>query len=43
MSAGAIILMCIACVGLWGGAGVFLGIMLKSRDAKEEEQRYNQE
>ncbi|MDD6311096.1 MAG: MetS family NSS transporter small subunit [Firmicutes bacterium] len=31
MSISAIIMMCIACVGLWGGAAVFLGIILKSK------------
>ncbi|MBR2735863.1 MAG: MetS family NSS transporter small subunit [Firmicutes bacterium] len=30
MSASAIIMMCIACVGLWGGALVSLAIMFKS-------------
>lgn len=31
MSISAIIMMSIACVGLWGGAVVFLGIMIKSK------------
>ena len=29
MSIGAIIMMCIACIGLWGGALLSLGIMFK--------------
>lgn len=29
MSASAIIMMCIACVGLWGGCVVSLSIMMK--------------
>ncbi|MGN0694803.1 MAG: MetS family NSS transporter small subunit [Lentihominibacter sp.] len=36
MSASAIIMMIIACGGLWGGAAVFLAIMLKNKGNKEE-------
>ena len=31
MTAGAIIMMCIACVGLWGGCAVSLAFMLKKK------------
>ena len=30
MSTSAIIMMCIACIGLWGGVAVSLSIMMKS-------------
>ena len=30
MSTSAIIMMCVACVGLWGGAAVSLSIMMKA-------------
>ena len=30
MSTSAIIMMCVACIGLWGGIAVFLSIMMKS-------------
>ncbi len=38
MSLSALIMMCIACVGLWGGCGVFLYIMMKARNGKNEQQ-----
>ena len=34
MSASAIVMMCIACIGLWGGIAVSLVIMMKSNKAK---------
>jgi len=34
MSASAIVMMCIACIGLWGGIAVSLAIMMKSNKAK---------
>ena len=34
MSASAIIMMLIACIGLWGGIAVSLAIMMKSNKAK---------
>lgn len=36
MSAGAIIMMCIACVGLWGGCAVSLALMLKKKKERTE-------
>ncbi len=38
MSASAIIMMCIACIGLWGGCGISLYIMMKARNEKQEQQ-----
>ncbi|MGI6765825.1 MAG: MetS family NSS transporter small subunit [Lentihominibacter sp.] len=38
MSASAIIMMCIACIGLWGGCGVSLHIMMKARKEKQEQE-----
>ena len=34
MSASAIIMMCIACIGLWGGIAVSCAIMVKSNKKK---------
>ena len=34
MSASAIIMMLVACIGLWGGIAVSLAIMMKSNKAK---------
>ena len=39
MSASAIVMMCIACVGLWGGVAVSLSIMLKANKKKAQEQK----
>ena len=36
MSTSAIIMMAIACIGLWGGIAVFMGIMMKSDKKKKE-------
>ena len=36
MSASAIIMMCIACIGLWGGIAVSLVIMMRSKKAKAQ-------
>ena len=36
MSTSAIIMMCIACIGLWGGIAVSLSIMMKHNAKKEE-------
>ncbi len=37
MSVSAIVMMCIACVGLWGGCAVALSIMMKHNKKKEQE------
>ena len=34
MSASAIIMMCVACIGLWGGIAVSAAIMVKSNKKK---------
>lgn len=36
MSASAIIMMCIACVGLWGGCAVSLAFMMKKKKERTE-------
>lgn len=36
MSASAIIMMCIACIGLWGGCAVSLAFMMKKNKEKAE-------
>lgn len=36
MSTSAIIMMCVACIGLWGGCAVALSIMMKSDKKKRE-------
>ena len=36
MSTSAIIMMCIACIGLWGGIVVSMSIMMKSDKKKKE-------
>ena len=37
MSASAIVMMCIACIGLWGGGIVSLAIMLKNTNKSPAE------
>ncbi|MDD6764785.1 MAG: MetS family NSS transporter small subunit [Bacillota bacterium] len=34
MSASAIVMMCVACIGLWGGVAVSAAIMVKSNKKK---------
>ena len=36
MTAGAIIMMCIECVGLWGGCAVSLAFMMKKKKERTE-------
>ena len=38
MSASAIVMMCIACVGLWGGCALFLGIMMKAKEKQNQQE-----
>ena len=38
MSASAIVMMCIACVGLWGGCAVSLAFMLKKKKQNADKQ-----
>lgn len=39
MSTSAIVMMCIACIGLWGGCGVALAIMMKHSKQKKDQQQ----
>lgn len=36
MSASAIVMMCVACIGLWGGIAVSAAIMVKSNKKKAD-------
>lgn len=38
MSASAIVMMCIACIGLWGGIAVSMTIMIKSNKKRAQEE-----